>query len=46
MAASLDETGRVTTLLDGDELDAAVDMAMAAPAEKRQRKTKRVGTEK
>ena len=46
MVASLDETGRVTTLLDGDELDVAVDMAMAAPAEKRQRKTKRVGTDK
>lgn len=46
MVASLDETGRVITLLDGDELDAAVDMAMAAPAEKRQRKTKRVGTDK
>ncbi|MEW6023565.1 MAG: hypothetical protein AB1807_15660 [Pseudomonadota bacterium] len=46
MVASLDKTGRVTTLLDGDELDAAVDMAMAAPAEKRRRKTKRVGTDK
>lgn len=46
MVASLDEAGRVTTLLDGDDLDAAVDMAMAAPAEKRQRKTKRVGTGK
>lgn len=46
MVASLDEAGRVTTLLDGDDLDAAVDMAMAAPTEKRQRKTKRVGTDK
>ncbi|MDN4061272.1 hypothetical protein QPK31_23925 [Massilia sp. YIM B02769] len=46
MVASLDEAGRVTTLLDGDDLDAAVDMAMAAPAEKRQRETKRVGTDK
>jgi len=46
MVASLDETGRVTTLLDEDDLDAAVDMAMAAPVEKRQRKTKRVGTNK
>jgi len=45
MVASLDETGRVTTLLDGEDLDAAVDMAMAAPAEKRQRKTKRAGKE-
>jgi len=46
MVASLDQAGRVTTLLDGDDLDAAVDMAMAAPAEKRQRKTKRVGADK
>lgn len=46
MVASLDEAGRVITLLDGDDLDAAVDMVMAAPAVKRQRKTKRVGTGK
>jgi len=46
MVASLDEAGRVSTLLDGDDLDAAVDMAMAARAEKRQRKTKCVGTNK
>ena len=32
MVASLDAAGRYAGLLDGEELDAAVDMAMARPA--------------
>lgn len=40
MVASLDAAGRVVGLIDGEELDAAVDMATA----RRTTKTKRVGT--
>jgi hypothetical protein len=42
MVASLDDAGNVITLIDGDELDAAVNAAMARPAA-RNTKTKRMG---
>lgn len=42
MVASLAEDGRMVGLIDGEELDAAVDMAMAAPGARRAPKLKRV----
>lgn len=44
MVASLDDGGRLIGLIDGDELDAAVDVAMARPAAHK-RKTKRMGND-
>lgn len=44
MVASLDPAGRMTALLDGDELDAAIDLAMARRAP-RAPQTKRTGTD-
>lgn len=35
MVASLDESGRMVALIDGEDLDVAVDMAMARPAARR-----------
>lgn len=35
MVASLDESGRMVALIDGEDLDAAVDMAMARPVARR-----------
>lgn len=44
MVASLDSAGRMVALLDGEELDAAVDIAMAQRAP-RAPQTKRTGTD-
>lgn len=45
MVASLDAAGRMVALLDGEDLDAAVDVAMARRAPQRGTKTKRTGTD-
>lgn len=42
MVASLDELGRMVELIDGDELDTAVDVAMARHSARRAPKLKRV----
>lgn len=42
MVASLDDGGRLIGLIDGDELDAAVDVAIARPPARHALKTKRV----
>lgn len=44
MVASLDDAGNLIELIDGDELDAAVDTAMARPRAASANKTKRMGT--
>lgn len=44
MVASLDDAGTMIGLLDSEELDAAVDTAMARPRAASANKTKRVGT--
>jgi len=41
MVASLDATGRMIDLIDGEDLDAAVDIVMALPSAQREPKTKR-----
>ena len=40
MVASLDESGRMVVLIDGEDLDTAVDMAMARTAQRRGRQAK------
>ena len=42
MVAGLAEDGQMVGLIEGEELDAAVDMAMAAPGARRTPKLKRV----
>ena len=44
MVASLDESGRMVALIDGDDLDAAVDIAMARPAARRAPNKKLLGS--
>lgn len=44
MVASLDESGRMVALIDGDDLDAAVDIAMARPAARRATQKKLMGS--
>jgi hypothetical protein len=43
MVASLDPSGQMVALIDGEDLDAAVDVAMARPSA-RKLKTKRTGS--
>lgn len=43
MVASLDESGRMVALIDGEDLDVAVDMAIARPVPRRAPNMKRVG---